>query len=80
MPEGVIVCPHPVLVEALADDRIAELRRNATAGARVQRGRRRSAALNAARQSAGWLLVEAGLRLAVSDNVMNRHHSLTGGR
>lgn len=74
------MCPHPILVEALADDRIAKLRRNQRSGARVQRGRRRLPGLNAARQGAGWLLVEAGLRLAVSDNAMNRHRTLTGGR
>ena len=48
--------PQPTLIEPLARDRAAELRRHARSRPR----RRRSA-----RRRTGWLLVDVGLRLAL---------------
>lgn len=56
---------HPVLVQALTKDRAAELRHRADANARVQRDKRRSKLVAAARHGTGWLLIDIGLRLAM---------------
>lgn len=58
------MCQHPSLVEALAKDRVAELRRNASATAPSGRERRPSI-VETARHRSGWLLVDIGIRLAV---------------
>jgi hypothetical protein len=56
---------HPTLLEALVEDRVAELQQTveASAGARAEQGRHRP--VHAARQGAGWMLVDLGLRLAL---------------
>lgn len=56
---------NPAVVEALARERAAELRR--AAGIRgAQRGEaRRGSVLAAPRRATGWLLVDVGLRMAV---------------
>jgi hypothetical protein len=55
---------NPALVEALARDRILDLRQSAQARATSQRPTRRHRVTQAARQGTGWLLVDLGLRLA----------------
>jgi hypothetical protein len=55
---------NPFLVQALARDRVAELQHSARASSRVRRTERPSRVADTARQRAGWLLVELGLRLA----------------
>jgi hypothetical protein len=59
------VYPHPTLVDVLIRDRVAELQRSAGATAHVRRETRRHKLVAAARQGAGWLLVDMGLRLAM---------------
>jgi len=59
----------PMMVEALARDRVAELRGEAAARALVHGvpvGRFR---LQSARRVTGWFLVDLGLRLAAARNV-----------
>ena len=56
---------HPVLVKALIGGRVAELRHDADATARVQREKRRYKLVAAARHGTGWLLIDMGLRLAM---------------
>ena len=48
--------PQPTLIQALAQERVCELRRGASP-------RRRRA--HSARRRTGWLLVDVGLRLAL---------------
>jgi len=69
---------HPALVGALVRDREAELRHNAGAGARPRRTPRRPNVIAAVRLRTGWLLVDLGLRLAVSRGGTN--HPVAGGR
>lgn len=56
---------HPALVEALIRDRVDERRLSAERGAIGPHGRRPHRAIAAARHGVGWLLIDAGLRLAV---------------
>jgi hypothetical protein len=56
---------HPAVLEALARDRVAELRHSGWATARVRREKRWHGLVAAARRGTGWLLVDMGLRLAV---------------
>jgi hypothetical protein len=56
---------HPALLDALVEDRVAELRHTAAASARAETAKRRRRPINAARQGTGWLLVGLGLRLAL---------------
>jgi hypothetical protein len=61
---------NPVVAQALARERVAELR---SSGASPPRRRRRpDRAVDAARRAAGWLLVDLGLRLAAPRGAMNR--------
>lgn len=55
---------NPALVEALARDRIADLRQSAQARATNQPPTRRHRVAQAVRHGTGWLLVDLGLRLA----------------
>jgi len=55
---------NPALVEALARDRIDDLRESARPRATKQRETRRHRVTQAARVGTGWLLVDLGLRLA----------------
>ena len=57
--------PNPAVVEALARDRVLELRQGAARRARFRREKRRHRVTAAARHGTGWLLVDVGLRLAV---------------
>jgi hypothetical protein len=60
---------HPLLMEALVDDRIRELRRDADAWRLVARSRHPSATRVATArwlQAVGFWLVGAGLRLALA--------------
>jgi hypothetical protein len=59
------VYQHPVLVDALIRDRVAELRHDAGASACVQTDKRRHKLIAAARRGTGWLLIDMGLRLAM---------------
>jgi hypothetical protein len=59
------VCQNPALVEALAQDRLAELRRGAQARSVALQGARTRSILAASRRATGWLLIDVGLRLAV---------------
>jgi hypothetical protein len=56
---------HPTWLEALVEDRVAELQRTveASAGARAEQAGHRP--IHAVRQGAGWMLVDLGLRLAL---------------
>lgn len=63
---------NPVLVKALVRDRVAELQRSAAAGASHADGPRRPRPIATARQGAGWLLVDVGLRLAVPRGTVNQ--------
>jgi hypothetical protein len=60
-----------MLVEALAQARVAELRRGHRATARSGREPRRGL-IATAKNRTGWLLVEIGFRLAVPSGAMNR--------
>jgi hypothetical protein len=55
---------NPALVEAMARDRIVDLRESAQARATNQSQTRRHRVAEAARVGTGWLLVDLGLRLA----------------
>ncbi len=63
---------HPMLLEALAAERAAEMRRSLAAGqlagrdapGRARRRSRRVGRAGRVRQPVGWLLVDVGLRLA----------------
>ena len=59
------MCQNPALAQALAKDRVAELRQAAEAGNRERRHMPRVRVIQAARRGTGWLLVDVGLRLAV---------------
>jgi hypothetical protein len=64
------VCQHPILVEALAQDRVAERQRGARP---TRRGREpRRPLIATAKIRTGWLLVEIGFRLAAPSGAMNR--------
>ena len=56
---------NPALVEALAKDRAAELRRQAARRVPARAKRSAPRVAGAARRGAGWLLVDLGLWLAV---------------
>jgi hypothetical protein len=56
---------NPTLIQALARDRAAELRRAAEAAALGKGAHHQQHRIEAARNRAGWLLVDMGLRLAV---------------
>jgi hypothetical protein len=70
------VWQNPVLVEALVRDRVAELRQIAEASAPRRREKRRRPIIEAARRGAGWLLVDVGLRLAVSGSAMGHSQAM----
>ncbi len=55
---------NPVLLRALARDRVAELHQSAGSSAHVRRDGPRPRVTERARRRAGWLLVDMGLRLA----------------
>jgi hypothetical protein len=59
------VYPNPAVVQALAKDRVIELRQAAKAGATNRHEVRQPRVIEAARHGAGWLLVDVGLRLAL---------------
>jgi hypothetical protein len=69
---------NPDLVQALARDHLAELRRAAQRSGRGRHGNRRRSIFLASRQATGWLLVDLGLRLAVPRGVVV--HALAHGR
>lgn len=56
---------HPAVLEGLARDRVAELRRSRWQNASMRREKRWHERATAARSGTGWLLVDLGLRLAV---------------
>ena len=56
--------PHTTIHETVMRDRVAELRRVASANAHIRGETRRHARVAAARYGVGWLLVDMGLRLA----------------
>jgi len=60
----------PVLVEKLARDRADELQRHGRKMTVHQRASDRRRVVAAARNGAGWLLVDLGLRLTVPRNTM----------
>jgi hypothetical protein len=62
---------NPTLVQALARDRAAELRRAAEAAALGKGDHRQQRRIEAARRGAGWLLVDMGLRLAVPRHALS---------
>jgi hypothetical protein len=55
---------NPFLVQALARDRVAELRQCARATAHVRPTKPGRRLTDTARRRVGWLLVDLGLRLA----------------
>ena len=55
---------HPNHLETIAASRVAELRRE-TAALRSVDPAKRPLSLDRARRNAGWLLISAGLRLAL---------------
>ena len=55
---------NPFLVQALARDRVAELRQSGRASAQVGRTKAQPGFTDTVRHRAGWLLVDLGLRLA----------------
>ena len=55
---------NPVLTQALARDRVAELQKSARGSAHARRDKPRRCLTETARRRTGWLLVEIGLRLA----------------
>ena len=61
-----------LLVQALVQDRVAELRQSATSGFSTRREPRRHHVAGAAKRGTGWLLVDLGLRLAVPRGHANR--------
>lgn len=69
---------HPALADALARDRVAELRRSAQDArsarptARSRNKHRRPSVVASFRLRTGWLLVDMGLRLAVPRGGVNR--------
>jgi hypothetical protein len=66
------VCQHPALVRALATDRVAELRteiQETGSGTRHEVARPR--AYDAVRRATGWMLVDVGLRLALSHSAQH---------
>ena len=72
------MCQNPALVEALARDRVAELRQRAETGVGSRPSERRARMIEAVRHATGWLLVDMGLRLALSRGTVNQ--SLGAGR
>jgi hypothetical protein len=58
------VLQHPAFNQALARDRVAELRHAARSGAR-RRCPACPGVAGAARNATGWFLVDVGLRLAI---------------
>jgi hypothetical protein len=69
---------HPTLLQALADDRVAERRLSAAASAHIRRDSHARKLVAAARHAAGWLLVDMGLWLATPRR--RRNHSVAGAR
>jgi hypothetical protein len=69
---------HPTLLQALADDRVAERRLSATASAPIRCDSRARKLVAAARHAAGWLLVDMGLWLATPRR--RRSHSAAGAQ
>ena len=62
---------NPALLQALVRSRAADLRQSAGAGVRARPRKGRPRIFDAARHGAGWLLVDMGLRLAVSRGALN---------
>ncbi|HTX30092.1 MAG TPA: hypothetical protein VMD09_01840 [Solirubrobacteraceae bacterium] len=56
---------HPTVLDALVEDRVAELRQTAALSARAETAKHRRRPVQSARHGAGWLLVDVGLRLAL---------------
>ena len=56
---------HPVVLEALARDRVAELRHSASATTHMRGEKRWHRLVAAGRRGTGWLLIDMGLRLAL---------------
>ena len=75
---------NPAMAQALMRGRVAELRGSPHTGTHERRERRRRQPIALARQKAGWLLVETGLRLAVSHRPMGtsdcKHAPVPGAR
>lgn len=69
---------HPVVLEALMRDQIAERRHSAGATAHVRSNERWHGLVDATRRATGWLLVDVGLRLAVPRGTTNRR--VAGGQ
>ena len=69
---------HPAVLETLMRDRVADLRDSAQATAHRRRERRWHRFAAATRRGTGWLLVDMGLRLAVSRGAA--HHRAAGGK
>ncbi len=63
---------NPALAQALARERVTELRQGAGTGVQTRRVVPRLRAIEAARRGAGWLLVDVGLRLALPRAAMKR--------
>jgi hypothetical protein len=70
------VSQHPALTALLANDHQTELRHRAAARNAAALGRD-PAAVNGVVRGTGWLLVELGLRLAVSRRRSSRQQTLT---
>jgi hypothetical protein len=66
------VYENPALLEALARDRVIDLRQSAEVRATSDREKRRRRVTAAARHGTGWLLVDLGLRLAMPRGPINR--------
>ena len=69
---------HPALIQALASDRVAERRHDARAAAAIRREKHPHRLIPAARHATGWLLIDVGLRLAMSRG--GRSHSVAGAQ
>lgn len=59
------MCQNPALLQVIARDRAAALRRGPGSAARDRRVAREVGVRGTARRTAGWLLVDLGLRLAL---------------
>ena len=65
------MCLNPALAQALARDRVADLRQAAGPRARRDRDDPRASVILATRRATGWLLVDVGLRLALPRRALN---------
>jgi len=80
------MCQHPALIESIARQRTAELRRLAASGRGAHGGSRgaqtssrgaHDGSRRGVRGATGWLLVELGLRLAVRRDSIDRMRTPT---